>query len=169
MKSFGLIVPLLFGVILAAGCASTKVTQQTPLVNPTMARPNQIWVYDFIAASGEVPADSSIGGDISAPSTPPTAAEIQQCRRFGAMSAQSLVEDIQAMGLPALRGTPNSNPQVGDGVIRGYICLGRGWRRWQRGQALRHRVWRRDFGDGYGGGRLCDDAPRFAQTWVGDA
>ena len=30
------------------------------------------------------------------------------------------------MGLPALRGTPNSSPQVGDGVIRGYLVSAEG-------------------------------------------
>jgi Domain of unknown function (DUF4410) len=37
------------------------------------------------------------------------------------MIAQELVKDIQAMGLPAIEAGPGSSPQVGDGVIRGYI------------------------------------------------
>jgi len=37
------------------------------------------------------------------------------------MIAQELVKDIQAMGLPAIEAGPGSSPQIGDGVIRGYI------------------------------------------------
>jgi len=35
--------------------------------------------------------------------------------------AQELVKDIQAMSLPAIEAGLGSSPQVGDGVIRGYI------------------------------------------------
>ena len=41
-----------------------------------VARPNTIWVYDFVATPGEVPGDASIKNDVGAPSTPPTAEEI---------------------------------------------------------------------------------------------
>jgi len=37
------------------------------------------------------------------------------------MIAQSLVQDIQAMGLPAIEAGSGSSLQVGDVVIRGYI------------------------------------------------
>jgi len=63
-----------------------------------LARPNQIWVYDFIADPAEVPADSPISADLSAPSTPPTADELDTGRQLGALIAKDLVADIQAMG-----------------------------------------------------------------------
>lgn len=121
MKSTNLTIPLLFALAMLAGCASTKVTQATPMVNPGLARPNRIWVYNFVAAPADIPADSSISGDISGPSTPPTADQMEAGRRLGALIAQNLVADIQAMGLPAVQAGPGSAPQVGDGVIRGYI------------------------------------------------
>jgi hypothetical protein len=80
-----------------------------------------IWVYDFVGAPSDVPSDSSISGDISAPSTPPTPQQIEEGRRLGAQIATQLVADIQAMGLQATQAGPGSRPQVGDGVIRGYI------------------------------------------------
>jgi hypothetical protein len=46
---------LLCPVTLLAGCASTNVTEQTPMVSPGLARPNQIWVYDFVADPTKVP------------------------------------------------------------------------------------------------------------------
>ncbi len=81
MKSFSRIVMGLFALVVFAGCASTNVTQQTPMSSPRLARPNQIWVYSFVAAPADMPADSSISGQMSAPSTPPTAEQIETGRK----------------------------------------------------------------------------------------
>jgi hypothetical protein len=78
-------------------------------------------VYNFVANSADMPANSSITGEVGAPSTPPTAAQIEQGRQLGAFIAADLVADIQAMGLSAVQAGPGSSPQVGDGVIRGYL------------------------------------------------
>jgi hypothetical protein len=111
----------LLALLILAGCASTNVTQQTPMSSPGLARPNQIWVYNFIADPAEMPANSSISGAVAAPSTPPTAQQLEEGRKLGALIASNLVADIQAMGLPAVLAGPGSTPQVGDGVIRGYL------------------------------------------------
>jgi len=121
MKHLSRVALCLLALIVVVGCASTNVTQQTPMNNPGLARPKQIWVYNFVANSADMPADSSIAGSVSAPSAPPTAAEIEQGRRLGDLIAKELVADIKAMGLPAMQAGPGSSPQVGDGVIRGYI------------------------------------------------
>jgi hypothetical protein len=88
---------------------------------PGLARPNQIWVYNFVANPADMPADSSIGGQVGAPSTPPTPQELAEGRQLGAQIATELVADINAMGLSAVQAGPGSSPQVGDGVIRGYL------------------------------------------------
>jgi Domain of unknown function (DUF4410) len=121
MKAFSRIVLCLLAVFVAAGCASTNVTQQTPMSSPGLARPNRIWVYNFVGNPADMPADSSIGGQVGAPSTPPTAEQIEQGRQLGALIAQELVADINSMGLSAVQAGPGSSPQVGDGVIRGYL------------------------------------------------
>jgi hypothetical protein len=121
LKSFSRIVLCLLSLVVVAGCASTKVTQQTPMSSPGLARPNQIWVYNFVANPSDMPPNSSIGGQVGAPSTPPTAAELEEGRQLGALIAQDLVADIQEMGLSAVQAGPGSMPQVGDGVIRGYL------------------------------------------------
>jgi hypothetical protein len=114
-------ISIFFALAVLAGCASTNVTQQTPMVSPGLARPNQIWVYDFIADPARVPADAAIGGDLSAPTTPPTAEELETGRKLGALIAKELVADIQAMGLSAVQAGSGAAPQVGEGVIRGYL------------------------------------------------
>ena len=126
MKSYATALGLFLGLVMLAGCASTQVTQQTPLVAPGLPRPNQIWVYDFVAAASDMPADSSLAGEVGAPSTPQTPEEIETGRKYGAMIAQQLVTDIQNMGMPAIEAGPGAAPQVGDGVIRGYIVSTQG-------------------------------------------
>jgi Domain of unknown function (DUF4410) len=114
-------VSALFALAVLAGCASTQVAQQTPMVSPGLARPNQIYVYDFIADPAQIPPDSSISAGVTAPSTPPTAEELEIGGKLGALIAQNLAADIQGMGLSAMQAVPGSVPQVGDGVIRGYL------------------------------------------------
>ena len=46
MKSYAKKIGLFFVLVLLTGCASTNVTQQTPMTAAGLARPNQIWVYD---------------------------------------------------------------------------------------------------------------------------
>ena len=58
---------------------------------------------------------------LSAPSTPPTAEQLETGRQLGAAIAKDLVVDINAMGLTAVQAGPGAVPQVGDGVIRGYL------------------------------------------------
>src|SRR4029077_2335530 len=110
-------ISIFFALAVLDGCASTNVTQQTPMVGSRLARPNQIWVHDFIADPARLPTDSSISADLSAPSTPPTAAELETGRKLSAIIGKSLVADIQAMGLPAVQAGPGAAPQVGDGEL----------------------------------------------------
>ena len=121
-------IPILFILALLTGCASTKVTQETPKVSPGLARPNQIWVYDFIADPAKIPADATIsaGVSVSAPSTPPSAEDLETGRQLGALIAKNLSADIQAMGLSAVQAGPGAVPQVGDGAIRGYLVSVKG-------------------------------------------
>jgi hypothetical protein len=110
-----------FALILVAGCASTSVTDETPMVSETISRPNQIWVYNFAATPGDIPTDSSIREQVSTPSTAPTAEQLETGRQLGALIANDLVADIQAMGFSAVQAGPGSSPEVGDAVIRGYL------------------------------------------------
>ncbi|HJU10424.1 MAG TPA: DUF4410 domain-containing protein [Candidatus Binataceae bacterium] len=90
-------------------------------MSETIARPNQIWVYNFAATPADIPADSPIQHQLSAPSTPPTAEQLETGRRLGTLIAQDLVADIRAMGLSAVQADAGSSPQVSDAVIRGYL------------------------------------------------
>ncbi len=107
--------------VVATGCASTTVTGQRQDVTEAVPRPNQIWVYDFVATASDIPADSSLRGQFSPSSAEPTAQQISAGRQLGTLIARDLVADIQSMGLPAALAGPGTSAQVGDGIIRGYI------------------------------------------------
>lgn len=118
MKSVFRSVLCLLTVFLMAGCASTKITDRQQLVNEKLPRPDHIWVYDFAATPGEVPAESQLSGQDG---SQPTAEEVETGRQVGAEIAAKLVAEINAMGLTAERASLQTAPQVNDLMIRGYL------------------------------------------------
>ena len=112
---------VLVSLCLMIGCATTNVTNQQQLVTGQLPKPNNIWVYDFVATPADVPAGSSLAGQYSAPPTPQTAQQIAEGRKVGAEIAAELVAQIQAMGMPAAQATSQTTPQINDIVIRGYL------------------------------------------------
>ena len=113
---------ILVALVALAGCASTKVTERQTEMQPgeRLARPHHIVVNDFTATPDEVPSDSAIAAQVAA-QPPPSAKEIEVGRKLGAEVAKDLVEEIQKMGLPAVRAAAQPTPDVGDIVIRGYF------------------------------------------------
>jgi hypothetical protein len=121
MKLLGPTIYLFALAVAAIGCASTTVTGQRQYVTEAVPRPGQIWVYDLVATASDIPADSSLLGQFSPSIAEPTAQQISAGRQLGAMIARNLIADIQSMGLPAAQAGPWTSPQIGDGLIRGYI------------------------------------------------
>ncbi len=121
LRRMARIVPWLFVMVVAAGCASTKVAKREQLVHERLPRPDRIWVYDFAATAADVPADSALADQASGHATPQTAEEIAIGRQLGAQIAAQLVEEIRSMGLPAARGVTGTIPRINDIVIRGYL------------------------------------------------
>jgi hypothetical protein len=85
-----------------------------------LARPRHIVVHDFTATPDEVPSDSAIAAQVAAQTKPPSEKELEVGRKLGAEVAKDLVDEIQKMGLPAVRAAAQPTPDVGDLVIRGY-------------------------------------------------
>jgi hypothetical protein len=124
-SSFGRKLPsfatCLVAMLVASGCASTKVTNHQRTTTERLARPGQILVYDFAATASEVPADSTLAREFSVAATPQTPQDVAVGRDLGAQIATRLAEEINGMGLPARRAAPGSTPQINDLVIRGYL------------------------------------------------
>jgi uncharacterized protein DUF4410 len=121
MKPFQLITVWLFALVVAAGCASTRVTDRQQLVTERLPRPDHIRVYDFVATPTDVPAESALAGQSTVQRTPQTAEQIATGRRVGAEIAERLVLEIRSMGLPAERAATSTKPQINDILIRGYL------------------------------------------------
>jgi hypothetical protein len=112
----------MFVMLLAAGCASTKVVGREELVTGKLPRPGTIWVDDFVATAGDLPADSMLAGEPDVDTAAPqTEKEIAEGRELGMAIASQLALQISNMGLLANEALPGTTPQINDIVIRGYL------------------------------------------------
>jgi hypothetical protein len=112
---------LLFVLILASGCASTKISDRETYSAGKLPRPAQIIVYDFVTTPEGVAPDSALAGQTAAPATPPTAEQVALEKQIGMQIAEELAANIRAMGLSAVRATPQAVAQENDIMIRGYL------------------------------------------------
>lgn len=78
-------------------------------------------MYDFAASPEQVPADSSLAGRYDR-EQPPSAEDLARGRELGAEVSHALVEELQALGLPAAHATARTSIAVDDIVIRGYFA-----------------------------------------------
>ncbi len=120
-RSPGILVAGLLAMVVAAGCAHTKITSRDELVTGKIARPDTIWVYDFAATLSDVRPESALAGMASEHRTPQTPEQIATGRKLGSIVATELIAKIQFMGMQAKRGGAGTIPQINDIEIRGYI------------------------------------------------
>ena len=121
MKRHYLVTALMLVLLLAFGCASTKVSDRERYSGGQLPRPAQIIVYDFVSTPDGVAPDSALAGQTAAPATPPTAEQVELGKQLGMQIAEELAADIREMGLPAVRATSGTVAQVNDIMIRGYL------------------------------------------------
>ena len=121
MKAHNHIVLCLVGLLIIAGCASTKVSDRDELVTGKLPRPTHIWLHDFAATPDEVPDKSALAGKYSEHNPPQTTQQIAIGRHLGTEIAAQLVEQIRGMGMPAELALSDTKPQIDDIVIRGYL------------------------------------------------
>lgn len=108
-------------VLIAFGCASTKISDRDAYSGGPLPRPGQIIVYDFVSRPENVAPDSGLAGQTAKPATPPTAEQVEMNRQLGTQIAEELAADIRAMGLSSVRATPATVAAVNDIMIRGYL------------------------------------------------
>lgn len=113
---------LALAVALAAACASTKVSDREVVPSGRLPRPDHIWVYDFGASPADVSDASALADRRDPAQPPPSAEELAEGRKLGAELARALTSELQALGLPALHGSVDTRPEVGDVEIRGYFA-----------------------------------------------
>ncbi len=122
MKSFTRIVVCVFALVVAVGCASTKVTKHDSKIGTEkIARPDRIYVYPFAATPADIPTWSVSAGRYAESTTPQTSEQIEMGRNLGVLVAKALVTEIQKMGLPGLRGASYTVPRINNIMIIGYF------------------------------------------------
>jgi Domain of unknown function (DUF4410) len=102
------------------GCASTTVSDRQQVTTGTLPRPGQIWVYPFAASPADVPPNSTLAGQ-DAYAAPQTEQQVAEGRHLGAEIAGQLVQQINAMGMPAAIASAATRPQLNDIVVEGSI------------------------------------------------
>jgi hypothetical protein len=107
-------------LVMASGCASTKVTNREILVTEHMPHPATIWVHNFAATADEVPDNSALVGE-DLDTTPQTPEEISAGMKLGSDMATELAAKINEMGMSAQVASLTNKPQINDLVIRGYL------------------------------------------------
>jgi len=120
-RKLSAILPCLLALVFAAGCASTRVTDQQTLVTGQLPWPGNILVYDFAATAADVSADSVLARQPDLDRTPQTAQQIGEGRLLGIEIAAELVGRIHGLGMPAQRASEGTKPEINDLVIRGYL------------------------------------------------
>jgi len=122
MKSFTRIVLCVFALVVAVGCASTKVTKQDSKIGKEkIAQPDRIYVYPFAATPADIPTWSVSAGRYVEGTARQTPEQIEMGRTLGVLVAKALVTEIQKMGLPGLRGASDTVPRINNLMIIGYF------------------------------------------------
>ena len=119
MRSLQRVASCLSVLVVAAGCASTTVTEQHYYAGTAkLARPDHIYVYPFAATPDDIPTWSAAAGRHAQPRT---AEELETGRKLGALVAKELVSEIQGMGLPGAVAGLQTPLQVNDLLFLGYF------------------------------------------------
>ena len=119
MKLLSLAAACLVAITVAAGCAKTTVSDRQYYEGQRIPRPDRIIVYDFAANAADMPRGYQ--PEYLPRVAPPTPEESETGRKLGAEVAKDVVEEIQAMGLPAVRAAGQPPARPGDIVIVGYF------------------------------------------------
>jgi hypothetical protein len=122
MKSFLGFALCVLVLVVAGGCASTKVTgSELKIGTEKIAKPDRIYVYPFAATHAGIPTWAAKADKFAQPIKPPTPEELELGRKVGALVAKNLVTEIAKMGLLAVEGGYESHPQPNDIMIIGYF------------------------------------------------
>jgi len=113
---------------LLVACAPTNVQTTWERLGPA-TRPQQVIVYDFAVSPDEVQLDRGLEADVlqMAKQTTPDEEKIQLGHAAARAASESLVQKLNAMGMPAVRGTGMPVSWAGSAVVEGqFISLSQG-------------------------------------------
>lgn len=108
-------------IIALGGCASIDITERDEYRGGQLARPDRILVYNFAATIEDLPSWSDAARMSTASNADATAEEVEVGRELGSQIAKRLVEQIEEMGLPAVRVDRGALARDGDLVLVGHL------------------------------------------------
>lgn len=114
---------LLSSLELVAGCSAQVTDTSSNIPSAANKRPPKVLVADFRALPGAVQLDLSPGVQLqrSSAGISPAQAEAEDIADVQNTLSDSLVEKIQAMGLPAARVPAGTMPGPGEALVTGQI------------------------------------------------
>lgn len=125
MRSFGMVSPAMAGTVLAgvllvaaAACAPTHIRQEQAYDGPALPRPDNILVADFAVTPQEVRLDSGLRARLmsAVSGTAPDAQAAEDGRAVAGAISSTLVQEIQKLGLPAVRADASA-PAIGGNTL----------------------------------------------------
>jgi hypothetical protein len=140
---------------LFAGCASTRVSnRQSEIEGQKIPRPRTIIVHDIALTPADLPPGSALAPHATAPDKPMDEKQLETGRQLGAAIAKSLVEEINATGMHAVRADGAPGPVLNDIEIYGaFVSV-------DEGSAAKRVI----VGFGYGGANLQTFVEGFQMT-----
>ena len=114
-------IPLL-GLVFLAGCASSGVTRsESKVANEMLPEPPRVVIGEFSSSPDRIPARPELAGYFDERDQPVTAGELELGRELGERVAAKLVEDLNGMGINAVRQAAAGPLALNDGLIEGYF------------------------------------------------
>lgn len=110
------------------GCAPTNVQTTWQRLGPA-ARPEQVIVYDFAVSPADVQLDHGVEADViqMAQQTPPDDKKLELGRAAARAASETLVQKLNAMGMPAVRATGMPITWYRSAIVEGqFISLSQG-------------------------------------------
>jgi hypothetical protein len=113
---------------IALGCAPTSVSTTWERLGPTV-RPQQVIVYDFAVSPDEVQLNRGLEADVvqAVQGTAPAEDRIAIGHAAAEAASETLVQKLNAMGMPAVRGTGMPLSWSQSAIVEGqYLSLSEG-------------------------------------------
>ncbi len=116
---------LLGAMVLAFAACATRVDDTGNYIatqsGPPLPRPAEVLVYDFVVDWRSVQLDQGLRARLERQNGEPSEDQQAVASDVQAAVAETLVEQIRAMGLRAVRASPSTRPRPGDVIVGGQI------------------------------------------------
>ena len=112
----------LFCLAFLAGCASSGVSRTgSKVANETIPEPPRVVIGEFSSSPERIPQRPELAGHFDERDKPVTAGEIELGRQLGERVAVKLVEDLNGMGINAVRQAAAGQMALNDALVEGYF------------------------------------------------